>query len=101
VLRGCPELDKATWEWTTESASHALRLVVSGVFYRFPRMRIILGHMGETLPYMFWRLDSRCSDEPQIEDAAVVLFEEQFFRHHVWTILGRAARLRHLRARRR
>jgi len=44
-------------------------------------MRIILGHMGETLPYMFWRLDSRCSDEPQIEDAAVVLSEEQFFRH--------------------
>jgi 2,3-dihydroxybenzoate decarboxylase len=29
VLRGCPELDKATWEWTTECASHALRLVVS------------------------------------------------------------------------
>jgi len=51
-------------------------------------MRIILGHMGETLPYMFWRLDSRCSDEPQIEDAAVVLSEEQFFRHHVWTILA-------------
>jgi len=55
VLRGCPELDKATWEWTTESASHALRLVVSGVFDRYPRLRIILGHMGETLPYMFWR----------------------------------------------
>ena len=59
VLRGCPELDKATWEWTTESASHALGLVVSGVFDRYPRLRIILGHMGETLPYMFWRLDSR------------------------------------------
>ena len=59
VLRGCPELDKATWEWTTESASHALRLVVAGVFERYPRLRIILGHMGETLPYMFWRLDSR------------------------------------------
>jgi 2,3-dihydroxybenzoate decarboxylase len=59
VLRGCPELDKATWEWTTESASHALRRVVSGVFDRYPRLRIILGHTGETLPYMFWRLDSR------------------------------------------
>jgi 2,3-dihydroxybenzoate decarboxylase len=59
VLRGCPELDKATWEWTTEGASHALRLAVSGVFDRYPRLRIILGHMGETLPYMFWRLDSR------------------------------------------
>ena len=59
VLRGCPELDEATWEWTTESASHALGLVVSGVLDRYPRLRIILGHMGDTLPYMFWRLDSR------------------------------------------
>jgi 2,3-dihydroxybenzoate decarboxylase len=59
VLRGCPELDKATWEWTTESASHALRLVVSGLFDRYSRLRIILGDMGETVPYMLWRLDSR------------------------------------------
>jgi len=59
VLRGCPELDKATWEWTTESASHALRFVGLRCFDRYPRLRIILGHMGDTLPYMFWRLDSR------------------------------------------
>jgi 2,3-dihydroxybenzoate decarboxylase len=59
VLRGCPELDKATWEWTTESASQALRILVAGVFDRYPKLRIILGHMGETLPFMLWRLDSR------------------------------------------
>jgi 2,3-dihydroxybenzoate decarboxylase len=59
VLNGVPELDKATWEWTTETATHALRLVMTGVFDRFPRVQVILGHMGETLPYMLWRLDSR------------------------------------------
>ncbi|MDR3661590.1 MAG: amidohydrolase family protein [Mycobacterium sp.] len=59
VLDGVPELDKATWEWTTETATHALRLIVTGVFDRFPRAQVILGHMGETLPYMLWRLDSR------------------------------------------
>lgn len=59
VLDGVPELEKATWEWTTETASHALRLVMTGVFDRFPRAQVILGHMGETLPYMLWRLDSR------------------------------------------
>lgn len=59
VLNGVPELDKATWEWTTETATHALRLIVTGVFDRFPRVQVILGHMGETLPYMLWRLDSR------------------------------------------
>ncbi len=59
VLEGVPELVKPTWEWTTETASHALRLIVTGVFDRYPRAQVILGHMGETLPFMLWRLDSR------------------------------------------
>jgi 2,3-dihydroxybenzoate decarboxylase len=59
VLNGVPELGKATWEWTTETATHALRLIMTGVFDRFPGAQVILGHMGETLPYMLWRLDSR------------------------------------------
>lgn len=59
VLDGVSELEKATWEWTTETATHALRLIVTGVFDRFPGAQVILGHMGETLPYMLWRLDSR------------------------------------------
>lgn len=59
VLGGVPELDKPVWEWTTETSSHALRLIVTGVFDRFPRAQVILGHAGETLPYMLWRLDSR------------------------------------------
>ncbi|MDQ0511945.1 amidohydrolase family protein [Ancylobacter amanitiformis] len=61
VLEGCDELLKPTWEWTFETASHALRLVFSGVFDRYPRVRVILGHMGETLPYVLWRLDSRAA----------------------------------------
>lgn len=59
VFDGVPELVKPTWEWTTETATHALRLIVTGVFDRYPRAQVILGHMGETLPYMLWRLDSR------------------------------------------
>ncbi|OYX10925.1 MAG: amidohydrolase [Rhizobiales bacterium 32-66-8] len=59
VLDGCPELLKPTWEWNIETSSHFLRLVFSGVFDRFPRLKLILGHMGETLPYVLWRLDSR------------------------------------------
>ena len=59
VLEGVPELVKPTWEWTTETASHALRLIVTGVFDRYPHAQVILGHMGETLPFMLWRLDSR------------------------------------------
>lgn len=47
------------WGWGVETGSHALRLVVNGAFARHPDARVILGHMGETLPYLLWRFDSR------------------------------------------
>jgi 2,3-dihydroxybenzoate decarboxylase len=59
VLDGHKGLRRATWEWTFETGSHALRLVFGGVFDRFPRAKVVLGHMGETLPYQLWRFDSR------------------------------------------
>ena len=59
VLDGLPALRRATWEWGFETGSHALRLVFGGLFDRYPRARVILGHMGETLPYLLWRFDSR------------------------------------------
>lgn len=61
VLQGCPELVKPTWEWNFETSSHFLRLVFSGVFDRFPKLKVILGHMGETMPYHLWRFDSRAA----------------------------------------
>ena len=61
VLEGAPELLKPTWEWNIETSSHFLRLVFAGVFDRYPRLKIVLGHMGETLPYVLWRLDSRAA----------------------------------------
>jgi 2,3-dihydroxybenzoate decarboxylase len=59
VLDGHDGLRRATWEWGFETGSHALRLVFGGVFDRFPQARIALGHLGETLPYLLWRFDSR------------------------------------------
>jgi 2,3-dihydroxybenzoate decarboxylase len=59
MYEGRPELDGATWSWTCETSTHALRLVFGGVFDRFPGLTVILGHMGETLPFALWRLDSR------------------------------------------
>jgi 2,3-dihydroxybenzoate decarboxylase len=59
VLQGHPGLRRATWEWTFETGSHALRLIFGGVFDRYPKARVGLGHMGETLPFLLWRFDSR------------------------------------------
>jgi 2,3-dihydroxybenzoate decarboxylase len=59
VLEGHKGLRRATWEWTFETGSHALRIIFAGVFDRFPRARLALGHLGETLPFLLWRFDSR------------------------------------------
>ena len=48
-----------TWAFGQETAVHALRLMGSGLFDQYPRLRIILGHMGEGLPYSMWRIDHR------------------------------------------
>ncbi|MFL5071203.1 MAG: amidohydrolase family protein [Xanthobacteraceae bacterium] len=59
ALAGRKELRRATWEWGVETGSHALRLVFSGLFDRFPQAQLVLGHLGETLPFLLWRFDSR------------------------------------------
>jgi 2,3-dihydroxybenzoate decarboxylase len=59
VLEGTKGLKRAGWEWGVETGSHALRLVYSGHFDRFPGTTLALGHLGETLPYLLWRLDGR------------------------------------------
>jgi 2,3-dihydroxybenzoate decarboxylase len=59
VLSGHPELIGPMWSWGTDTATHALRLIFGGVFDEFPRAKLLLGHMGEGLPYALWRLDSR------------------------------------------
>jgi len=59
AMAGYPAFWGAMWGWTTETATHTLRLIFGGVFDRFPKATLIIGHMGETLPYLLWRLDSR------------------------------------------
>ncbi|MDB5569839.1 MAG: hypothetical protein JWN93_1022 [Hyphomicrobiales bacterium] len=59
AVEGHNALKRATWGWTVETGSHAMRIVFSGLFDRFPKAKLVLGHMGETLPYQLWRFDSR------------------------------------------
>ncbi|HUH87607.1 MAG TPA: amidohydrolase family protein [Pusillimonas sp.] len=64
VYTGHPEMTGATWGWGVETASHALRILFGGVFDRFPGVKLILGHMGEGLPFQRWRFDSRFAVYP-------------------------------------
>lgn len=50
-------LAAGAWGWHSETALHILRLVLSGTLDRFPKLRLIVGHMGEGLPFMLERID--------------------------------------------
>lgn len=47
----------AGWGWHTETAVHVLRMVLGGVFDAHPNLQIVIGHMGEGLPFMMERVD--------------------------------------------
>jgi 5-carboxyvanillate decarboxylase len=50
-------LDGAIYGFSVETGLHALRMIVAGVFDRFPRLQVMLGHVGESLPFTLYRLD--------------------------------------------
>jgi len=64
-------LDAAVYGFSCETGLHALRLMVSGVFDRFPNLQIVLGHCGEALPFWLSRIDymhTRLSNAGRYED---------------------------------
>jgi len=65
VYEGHPWFLGSAWAFGVETAIHALRLMASGLFDRHPKLNVILGHLGEGLPYMIWRVDHRISQTPR------------------------------------
>jgi len=56
-VKDFPMVARPAWGYTVETATLAIRLVLSGVFEKHPKLKIILGHLGETLPFLVWRID--------------------------------------------
>ena len=50
-------LDGAIWGFAVETGTHLLRLITKGVFDRFPNLKLVVGHLGEALPFWLYRLD--------------------------------------------
>jgi 2,3-dihydroxybenzoate decarboxylase len=50
-------LDGAIFGFAVETGLHVLRVILSGVFDRFPRLKLVIGHLGEGLPYWLFRID--------------------------------------------
>ncbi len=68
------------WGWHSEAAIHALRLVLAGVFDRLPTLQIIIGHMGEMLPFMLARINDRLTPvSTHLQRTVPAYFLENFF----------------------
>jgi predicted TIM-barrel fold metal-dependent hydrolase len=57
ALEVTERLSTSAWGWHIETATHILRLILSGAFDRYPRLQILIGHLGEALPFMLPRID--------------------------------------------
>lgn len=64
IFAGHPWLAGPAWGFGFEAATHALRLMACGLFDRHPRLKLILGHLGEGLPFNIWRIDNRLAKHP-------------------------------------
>jgi 2,3-dihydroxybenzoate decarboxylase len=76
-LKDFPALLTAAWGFTVETATQGIRLVLSGVFDKHPGVKIILGHLGESLPFSLWRIDMALSRDRKSS------FRDTF-REHFW-----------------
>ncbi len=80
-----PMVIRAAWGFTVETATQAIRMVLSGIFDRYPDLKLIIGHLGETLPFLLWRIDqslSRPGGKRQLS------FRDVFSKHFYLTTSG-------------
>jgi predicted TIM-barrel fold metal-dependent hydrolase len=78
-LQEFPGLLTAAWGFTVETATQGIRLVLSGVFDKYPGLKIIMGHLGESLPFSLWRIDMALGRQGNRTSA----FRDTF-RSHFW-----------------
>jgi len=83
VLKDYTVLQGTVCGWTTDNCSHILRLLFSGLFDRLPDLTVIMGHMGETLPYVLWRIDSRYAASPDPDRPPLKKKPSEYFRSNL------------------
>jgi len=85
-LQDFPSLLNAAWGFTVETATQGIRLVLSGVFDAYPDVKIILGHLGESLPFSLWRIDHALSRQGNRDTS--FSFRDYFCKHFWITTSG-------------
>jgi 5-carboxyvanillate decarboxylase len=76
------QLEHAIWGYAVEVGLHAVKLLMSGVFDRYPKLRVVIGHMGENIPYALYRMDYMHShyqfDRPKLKLTPAEYFRRNF-----------------------
>ena len=80
-------VDGAAWAYGVEVGTHALRLIGSGLFDRFPDVQVVIGHMGEGLPFWLPRIDNRYQAALRFADTKLEMLPSEYVRRnfHVTT----------------
>jgi predicted TIM-barrel fold metal-dependent hydrolase len=78
-----PMFIRAAWGFTFEAGTQAMRLILSGLFDAYPGLKLILGHLGETIPYVLQRADEALSRDTPMKN-----FREVFTKHFYVTTSG-------------
>ncbi len=74
-----PEILGPALGFTVEAATQAVRLVLSGLFEKYPRLKMILGHLGEGIPFLLWRIDQSLSRPGNRGGSFRDVFREHFY----------------------
>ena len=82
-LADFPSLANAAWGYTIDTASQVLRLILSGLFEACPRLKLIIGHLGEAMPFLVDRVDEALNRGPKR-----IPFKEIFCRNFYITTSG-------------
>jgi 2,3-dihydroxybenzoate decarboxylase len=83
-VKDYPMVIRAAWGFTVETATQAIRMVLCGIFDKYPNLKIIIGHLGETLPFLIWRIDQSLSRPGQKS----ISFRDLFCGHFYLTTSG-------------
>jgi len=75
-----PAVSAAGWAYGIEVGTHLMHLIGAGIFDRFPRLKIVVGHMGEAIPFWLPRIDNRYLTGPK----PLKRLPSEYMRSNVW-----------------
>jgi len=82
AYQGHPALVGPAWSWSVDTATYTLRIIMSGLLDKYPGTKLIVGHLGEMLPFIMWRLENRLGFMPSAKKLSRSIRE--YFRENIF-----------------